>query len=71
MMPLDLRIQLSLVTKNDRMKNGIAKPRTYKSIYSMPDPGLAADNPIIAPMIGPEHGVQPAANPSPISTDPK
>lgn len=71
MIPLDLRIQPSLVTKNDKMKKGIAKPRTYISIYSIPDPGLEADNPIIAPMIGPEHGVQPAANPSPINTDPK
>ena len=68
---LFLRIHPSRVMKNDKTKKGIAKPRTYIIIYNILEPGFAAANPIMAPMIGPIHGCHPAEKASPIRAVPK
>lgn len=43
----------------------------YTTIYVIPSEGLFADKAMITVRIGPIQGVQPAANPIPINTDPR
>ena len=53
------------------MKKGTANPNTYANIYNIAALGLVAANAITDTRIGPEQGVQPAANPMPIKIEPK